>query len=173
MLTKTFAIAKREECPEVASDDLNAQMPDCSLYEVRSNMQIEDAIRKLPEMYQMVIRLHDFEKLSYSKMVQLLGKSEGTIKCLVHRGRKLLQWFLECEAEMQGSIKQPEGQRDHIRVFAEMAVRIEKLPKPYRTILRLHYLEGRSYSEMAQLLGRPKGTVKSLVNRGKKILFEE
>jgi DNA-directed RNA polymerase specialized sigma24 family protein len=172
MLMRAFSVTKWVEGPGEVNDDLGTKACYHPFYKAQSDIQIDVVIGKLPEIYQVVIQLHDFENLSYSEMVQLLGKSEGTIKCLVHRGRKLLKGFLERESMIQGKIECPSGQKDRSQILAEMAARIEGLPRPYRTILRLHYLEGQSYSEMSQSLEKPKGTIKSLVNRGKKMLFE-
>lgn len=172
MLIKAFVITGQEECPDLINDNFDTQTQTRAFSVAQSNMQIEAFIEQLPEISQVIIQIHDCTNLSYSEMVQILKESEDTIKCLVYHGEKVLQWFLTYESGMQRAIKQPKGQKENIPVFAEMAVRIERLPKPYRTILRLHYLEGQSYSEMAKLLGKPKGTVKSLVNRGKKILLE-
>src|SRR5437879_5102286 len=47
---------------------------------------------------------------------------------------------------------------------------IRNLPEPYRTAVRLHYLENISYPDIARQLNLPIGTVKSHVSRGVKIL---
>jgi DNA-directed RNA polymerase specialized sigma24 family protein len=36
-----------------------------------------------------------------------------------------------------------------------------------------HYLEQRSYLEIARMLRKPVGTIKSLIHRGKKMLLHE
>jgi len=47
---------------------------------------------------------------------------------------------------------------------------IATLQKPYQRVLHLHYIEKRSYASIAKDLSMPEGTVKSLVNRGIKML---
>ncbi len=47
---------------------------------------------------------------------------------------------------------------------------INELPYKYREVLILRFLEEREYSEIMDILQLPKGTVASLINRGKKIL---
>ena len=43
---------------------------------------------------------------------------------------------------------------------------MRKLPEKYRTPILLRYFEYLSMEEVAAILGRPLGTVKSLVHRG-------
>ena len=50
------------------------------------------------------------------------------------------------------------------------AARIVALPVAYRTAVILRHVDGLSYPEMAQTLGRPEGTVKAQVHRGVALL---
>lgn len=50
---------------------------------------------------------------------------------------------------------------------------IEKLPLKYREILYLRFLEEKEYEEIMDILRKPKGTVATLIARGKKMLVEE
>lgn len=50
---------------------------------------------------------------------------------------------------------------------------INDLPYKYREILTLRFLEEKEYTEIMDIMELPKGTVASLINRGKKILKEE
>ena len=50
---------------------------------------------------------------------------------------------------------------------------IEKLPHKYRDVLVLRFLEEKEYVEIMDILQLPKGTVASLINRGKKMLRED
>lgn len=49
---------------------------------------------------------------------------------------------------------------------------IEQLPMQFRTILTLYHLEEMSYSEIAEILKLPAGTVKSYLFRARKLLKE-
>lgn len=53
---------------------------------------------------------------------------------------------------------------------SEIATYITQLPEPYRTAIQLHCLEKWSYTEIALQFGLQKGTVKSHISRGKKLL---
>ena len=57
---------------------------------------------------------------------------------------------------------------------AVLAVRrgIEELPHTYREAMVLRFLEEKSYEEMMDILQKPKGTVATLVARGRKMLIE-
>lgn len=54
-------------------------------------LRLHEKIAELPEMYQEVITLKFFEKKKIREMVQILGKKEGTIKSLLHRGLEKLR----------------------------------------------------------------------------------
>lgn len=49
---------------------------------------------------------------------------------------------------------------------------IESLPLQYREILILRFLEEKTYEEIMDILKKPKGSVASLINRGRKLLTE-
>ncbi len=50
--------------------------------------------------------------------------------------------------------------------------RLAALPDRYRRAVELRHVEGLSYPELAEALGRPLGTVKSDVHRGVQLLRE-
>lgn len=60
--------------------------------------------------------------------------------------------------------------------IAEMARQLKQelsvLDRAYGEPLRMLYFEERSYNEIADILGKPLGTIKSLIHRGKAILRE-
>lgn len=59
------------------------------------------------------------------------------------------------------------------RIEAESVARIiQELPVKYREAMVLRDLEGHTYEEIADILKAPKGTVASLVNRGRKMVRE-
>ncbi|MGN1115144.1 MAG: RNA polymerase sigma factor [Candidatus Ornithomonoglobus sp.] len=47
---------------------------------------------------------------------------------------------------------------------------IMRMPEKYRTVLYLYYYEGYKTHEIAQITGRPHGTVKSQLSRGRELL---
>jgi RNA polymerase sigma-70 factor, ECF subfamily len=50
---------------------------------------------------------------------------------------------------------------------------IRRLPLKYRDALTLKFLEEKTYEEMMDILKKPKGSVATLINRGKTLLREE
>jgi RNA polymerase sigma-70 factor (ECF subfamily) len=50
---------------------------------------------------------------------------------------------------------------------------IKGLPFKYREVMILKFLEEKSYEEIVDVIRRPKGTVASLLNRGRKMFKEE
>lgn len=54
-------------------------------------LALHKKIAELPEMYQEVIVLKFFEKKKIREIVKILGKKEGTIKSLLHRGLEKLK----------------------------------------------------------------------------------
>jgi len=53
-----------------------------------------------------------------------------------------------------------------------LATALQKLPIDYQVALELHYFEGLPLAEIAEVLGRPVGTIKSLLARGREMLRE-
>ena len=50
--------------------------------------------------------------------------------------------------------------------FFRVCGRIRKLPEKYQEVIVLHYLEEQTVPQIARLLGKKEGTVKSLISRG-------
>ncbi len=64
----------------------------------------------------------------------------------------------------------PEECAEGVKAVAEIADHIAQLHDPYRRAVQLHYVEKRTYLEIARELNVPEGTVKSHVSRGMKML---
>jgi len=56
---------------------------------------LHQSISRLPVKYQEVITLRFFEKKQEKEIAQILGKPEGTVKSLLHRGLKRLKDMME------------------------------------------------------------------------------
>lgn len=52
----------------------------------------------------------------------------------------------------------------------DVATLLRRLPEHYRRVLALYYLEGRSYQDMADMLGTSIGTIKTYMHRARKEL---
>lgn len=75
---------------------------------------------------------------------------------------KILKSSLDLEAEFHFS--------DSLEKIKNI---IEELPFNYREVLMLRFLEEKDYSEIMDILEKPKGTVAALINRGRKMLIEK
>ncbi len=53
-----------------------------------------------------------------------------------------------------------------MKLFKSLQESLDSLPEKYRVVLTLRYFENFKYNEIAQILGKRVGTVKSLVHRG-------
>lgn len=62
---------------------------------------------------------------------------------------------------------------DTAELLEKMTRLIESLPILYREVLVLKFLEEKSYEEIMDIVEKPKGTVASLINRGRKMLLEK
>ena len=60
----------------------------------------------------------------------------------------------------------PEAVREKQRRYAMVHQALARVPEPYQTVLTLRYFEGLGHEEIAEVLGKRLGTVKSLVHRG-------
>jgi len=58
-------------------------------------LEIQEKISQLPIKYQEVITLRFFEKKKIKEIAEILGKKEGTIKSLLHRGLEKLKNLIE------------------------------------------------------------------------------
>jgi RNA polymerase sigma-70 factor (ECF subfamily) len=52
---------------------------------------LHEAIRSLPEMYQLLITLRHLQEMSYTEIAEVTGQQLGTVKSGIHRARKILK----------------------------------------------------------------------------------
>lgn len=57
--------------------------------------------------------------------------------------------------------------------LAKITTLIGALPLVYREVLVLKFLEEKTYEEIMDIVEKPKGTIASLINRGRKLLLEK
>ncbi|HXR66761.1 MAG TPA: RNA polymerase sigma factor [Ktedonobacteraceae bacterium] len=72
----------------------------------------------------------------------------------------------------EAELAQPEILYEAKEQQAELEQLVASLPARYRVAIACYYFEQMSYSEIAELLDQPLGTVKSTVSRGTKVLRE-
>lgn len=93
----------RREGNRLISMEMLAEMSDTTDYAEEINeaeeelsrheefLRLHEKIGELPQMYQEVIVLKYFEKKKIGDIVKILGKKEGTVKSLLHRGLEKLR----------------------------------------------------------------------------------
>ena len=98
---------RRQVLTEEVSDLVNQSSPSPEIEiaqaeeELRKHVEflaLHDAITKLPPKYQEVITLRFFENKHLKEIGEILGKKEGTIKSLLHRGLERLRMLTEQNA---------------------------------------------------------------------------
>lgn len=50
--------------------------------------------------------------------------------------------------------------------FIQIQLKLKLLPNKYQEVIALRYFEGKSIKEIAQIINKPDGTIKSLISRG-------
>ncbi|MFC1846509.1 RNA polymerase sigma factor [Chloroflexota bacterium] len=98
---------RRQVLMEEVSDTINLSSPSPEVEIARAQeelrkhqefLALHDAITKLPVKYQEVITLRFFEKKHLKEIGEILGKKEGTVKSLLHRGLERLRILTEQNA---------------------------------------------------------------------------
>ncbi len=65
------------------------------LKEHKDFLEIQKKLSKIPDIYQEVIVLKFLEKKKIKEICEILGKKEGTVKSLIHRGLERLKELME------------------------------------------------------------------------------
>ena len=107
-ITNNFKGARRRQVlTEEVSEFVNLSSPSPEIEiaqaeeELRKHeefLTLHEAITKLPVKYQEVITLRFFEKKHLKEIGEILGKKEGTVKSLLHRGLERLRILTEQNA---------------------------------------------------------------------------
>lgn len=99
----------------------------------------------------------------------LLGIATNEVKmCWRRRGSPEAQAaWQEDLRRIYFDLHRPEADAaDKLAAFAHLHGALNNLPEKYRAPLALRYFEGLSLEQVGQVLGRPAGTIKSLIHRG-------
>lgn len=88
------------------------------------------------------------------------------------RSRLRLQRQVEHATETRAPEPAPSARQIEHDLDRARAI-IAELPEPYRSVLVLRFVEGRSYEAIAEALERPLGTVKAHISRAVKRVREE
>lgn len=75
------------------------------------------------------------------------------------------------EDELDRVLSDLPGAQD-LALYRELHEAVDALPLQYRTVVSMHYWQGKSYSEIAMRMGTSTGSVKGWMSRAKKQLKE-
>jgi len=85
-------------------------------------------------------------------------------------------------ARKRHDVRMDEGEIDRIlstlpgteqfALYRELHEAVDNLPRPYRTVVAMHYWHGKSYSEIASSMGTSVGSIKGWMSRAKRQLKE-
>lgn len=100
--------------------------------------------------------------------IRMLGRSERRFRATVQNPTR--EENLDRLRFTQPEVFDKMEQEERLRQYAQLHQLLAQLPEKYQTVLTLRYLEGLAPSEVAAVVGKRIGTVKSLINRGLKRL---
>jgi RNA polymerase sigma-70 factor (ECF subfamily) len=79
---------------------------------------------------------------------------------------KLREQTLRDNVQWQSPIEQKEEETEQHNKYSQILAGLKQLPLKYQEVLALRYFENKSIKEIAEILGKSEGTVKSLLSRG-------
>ncbi len=92
--------------------------------------------------------------------------------CGARRGRLKVTGEMDLASHWAGNSDPAEdAERERLRGVVHQA--LGELPRKYREVLVLYELEGMSYEEVAAVMGRPVGTIRSRLNRARLALRDK
>lgn len=141
-----------------------------------SYFEKEDIEDMLQEVFVKVYRnINDYDpslkfsswiyRIARNHMIDQIRKKHARPQTLSLEGTDLVHML-----KQSGSIERDVIQKD---CLDKVKSAINELPLKYKEVLILRFLEGKDYEEIMDILRKPKGTVATLINRGKKILQEK
>jgi RNA polymerase sigma-70 factor (ECF subfamily) len=73
---------------------------------------------------------------------------------------------LSLRGDLQQELSEAQEKIDRSDAYLKVQRHLRMLPDKYQEVIVLHYLEAQSVPQIAMLLGKKEGTVKSLISRG-------
>ena len=151
-----------------------------------SNRQIKDIVNTYSDMvYKLALartkNKYDADDVFQEVFIRYMKHSE-TLKSPEHTKNWLIRVTINCSHNVfnnswyKKTVDLDENLHQELNFSSQenedVYFSVLKLPKKYRTIIHLFYYEGMSIAEMSQALKIKEGTIKSQLNRGRKLLKE-
>jgi RNA polymerase sigma factor (sigma-70 family) len=138
---------------------------------------VKKCISLLPAREATAVMLAYYEDKSYGEIAHIMGVSQGTVAVFLHRGRVHLHQLLgryirtgQINIGMPGvSVDAEEKMKAHPNAIND-AYRetISHLPSREAEAIELSTIEGKSYRDIAAIMGVTVGTAGALLHRGRK-----
>ncbi|MEF3692275.1 MAG: sigma-70 family RNA polymerase sigma factor [Candidatus Moraniibacteriota bacterium] len=119
--------------------------------------------------------LNDYNgKMAFSTWIYQIARNATIDEIRKRKARPSTIW-LENEDLLKVMKSNLNLEKDYIKSEALDKLKniISDMPEKYREVLILRFIEEKTYEEIMDILQLPKGTIASLVNRGRKIVLEE
>lgn len=133
-----------------------------------SSATLNAYVKELPNRTRTVIQLK-LDGFSSQEIANELSLSPSTVRVAAMRGRRLLHAMI-----VKGSQASPprnqQNRTDPRSVPPAIVNAVAQLNNPYKKVVAFHILQHMGYEEIADILGRSVGTVKSQCHRGMKKL---
>lgn len=175
------------ECPGRLADDLDAAFPELvahhedlvygiALRMTRQHADAEDLAQEAFIRAHRALRSYDAERIAHLRLrgwlaaiVANLARDRGRRKAASGGSDASLDGVADWLADATPGPDRLVAERESAR---DWQLRLAGLPARYRRAVELRHVDGLSYPELAEALGRPLGTVKSDVHRGVRLLLE-
>jgi RNA polymerase sigma factor (sigma-70 family) len=123
----------------------------------------------LADHLRQVLELHYLQQLSYAQIAKQLGRSEGTIKGWVNRGKTILLHDTQAQS-MPKSGASPTDRRS--RWTQHELAYMKCMPSVFGNMMQSFYIEHLTLSQIATQQNISKATVKSTLKRGRQYVKE-
>ncbi len=118
--------------------------------------------------------LHDYDTtLKFSTWLYRITHNQAIDTLRKQNARPVLNLSLEEAARFVSGTEDTEAQLLRQEELEEIRNAILRLPFLYRDVLLLRFLEEKSYEEIMDILKKPKGTIATLIRRGRELLMKD
>jgi len=131
----------------------------------------EDAYDVLQEVFiKAYVNVHSFDTtLSFSSWIYRIAHNEAVNWLRKKKARpETIELGDDDFQTFAQSMEVADGTHEHALTKDAVTRTLSFMPEKYYTVLVLHFLEGKSYEEISDILTMPGGTVATLLHRAKK-----
>lgn len=93
-------VTDNEDSPSPLESETTRETPETAMLSREREQSLQQALAKLPEIYRMVVILHDVQGMDYQEMADVLRTEMGTVKSRLNRGRNMLRQIILEQREL-------------------------------------------------------------------------